>query len=247
MNYDYLAREVGAFIGHGRDSTKWGSIGTATTKFFQIDEFIQSGYRQFLGAYGWSFLRPTDTIVTVAGTEDYTLSDDFGSMDGPLTFAPTEATGQIERTGEARIRALRQSGTTSGRPTLAAVRPIKPDGTAGQRFQLMLWPNPNAIYTLTVRYHVLMDKLDTSTKPHPIGGQRFASLLLASCKAMAEDEIFREENKARANYDRLLRDAVRQDGDSEPEVLGRLTDPSVFGEGHAPDSYDLVHDTHGIL
>ena len=52
-----------------------------------IHRAIDSGYRTFLSAHEWRFLRPVGTITLVAGSPTYALPDDFGSLLSGFDFS----------------------------------------------------------------------------------------------------------------------------------------------------------------
>jgi hypothetical protein len=107
-----------------------------------------------------------------------------------------------------------------------AIRPISSDGSNGQRFQLMLWPTPDAAYTVSYRYHALPAKL-TASYPYPLGGEAHAETILASCLAVAEA---RQENNAgihAANFMQRLQASIAYDKQiNTPDVAGYNRDAS---------------------
>ena len=212
-----IRKEIGWYWLGERASGSWSA-----DELTQIDDIINSGLRQFYHpapgglapkGYKWSFMEPTTTLSTVAGTEDYTLSANFGGMIGIATYATADNRwSPIETTGEARIRLLRQrdSGTAQSNPRFMAIRPMSSDGSNGQRFQLMLWPDPDKAYTVSYRYHALPSKL-TAGNPYPLGGEAHAETILASCLAVAEA---RQENNAgihTANFMQRLQASISYD------------------------------------
>ena len=228
-----LRKEVGWLWLGERDSANW-----STDETDQIDEMINSGLRQFYHppptpmypkGHRWTFLEPTTTLTTVSGTEDYTLSADFGGLIGLITYTDTdEQWYPIELTGEHRIRILRQRDYNGNKsdPRYAAVRPKSSDGSNGQRFELMLWPQPDAAYTLRYQYHALPSKLTTGN-PYPLGGEVHAETILESCLAITEQRLenaagvhtqkFQERLAASCAMDRMLH---------TPDVMGYNGDPS---------------------
>jgi hypothetical protein len=53
---------------------------------------------------------------------------------------------------------------------------------------MLVWPNPDATYTLSIKYRVLAQKL-TETKPFPIGGMMLGETILAACRAVSEERM----------------------------------------------------------
>jgi hypothetical protein len=220
-----LRKEVGWFWLGERTSSNWSSDETT-----QIDEIINSGLRQFYHptpndlsprGYKWSFMEPTTTLSTVASTKDYTLSADFGGLIGEMTYASTDNRWlPVEITGEHRLRMLRQRDFTdvNSDPKLAAIRPKSSDGSNGQRFELLLWPTPEKVYTLSYSYHALPSKL-TASNPYPLGGQAHAETILESCLAIAESRMdnvagihaaaFQQRLRASISFDQKMNTAER--------------------------------------
>ena len=186
-----LQQEIGHFLGYTRASEKWSSGELA-----DINAALGKGLRQFYFppilqgenlAHEWSFLRPVDTLTTENGVKDYDMPADFGGIDGPMTFAATTGYPPVAVVGEGQIRQLRQRTSISDRPQLVAIRPKESTGSAGQRFEALFYPTPNAAFTLAYRKIILANAL-TSDAPYPLGGMAHAETLLASCLAAAESQ-----------------------------------------------------------
>ena len=209
MGYVEFQKAVMRFLGYGVDSTKW-----TVDQIAEVDDIIQSGYRQFLNpprndsipnGYVWSFMTPIATLVTVANDYDYALPDNFGGMNGNMTIEGMYGYPPIQIVHEGKIRALRQQDNTiTGVPVIAAVRPITGTGTTGQRMELILYPIPDAIYTLSYPCFVLPNKLTTAL-PYPLGGMIHAETIMESCLAIAEQNSDDAEGLHKNKfYERLL-------------------------------------------
>ncbi len=163
---------------------------------------------------------------TMAADGDYRLPDDFGGIDGDLTFAPNKGWAPVVITGEGRIRAFRQKQTGGSRPREAAVVPLTSDGSAGQRFDLSVHPTPNAVYVLAYRKIALQNKL-TAANPYPLGGAQHSHLFMASCLAAAESRFRRARGTRWGEFMDKLRTSITQDRRSgASEYLG----PDLGGE-----------------
>lgn len=127
----------------------------------------------------------TDLAFTITPSGCYRLPDDFGGMIGALTYEPSAGYVNIETVGEGKIRQYRMGGSVTGYPRFAAIRSVAPTGTAGQKSGLMLWPTPDAVYTLSYKYNLLINAL-TSSSPYPPGGAQYAELWRAAAMACAE-------------------------------------------------------------
>lgn len=176
--------EVGLMLGYSATLANWSAEEIA-----DIARVLNAGTRQFYGAHNWSFLHINTTLVTVADDYDQTLPDSFGGLEGGFTFATTDgAYREVKVVGEEQIRALRQGNTLTGIPQFAAVRMRSTDGTAGQKFEVIWWPTPDAVYTLGYSYRVQPDAL-SSGAPYPLGGMVHSETLLASALAIVEERM----------------------------------------------------------
>jgi len=233
LSFTGFRKEVGWLWLGDRTSGNWSSDETD-----QIDEMIFAGLRQFYHppplpgqglAHQWSFLEPTTTLSTVAGTSDYTLPASFGGMVGPLTFAAGDNRwNAIDITNEHRIRILRQRDFNSLRshPISAALRARTSDGSDGQRFEILLWPTPDKAYTLSYRYHALQAKLTTSN-PYPLGGEIHAETILESCLAITEQRLENNAGVHTQKFAERLAASISHDLQSNaPEYMGYNGDRS---------------------
>lgn len=155
----------------------------------------------------------------------YDLSDDFGSLDGDITYADDEgisADSVIRQVGEARIRALRQNSVVTGTPTMAAVRPKAATGTVGQRFEMLFWPTPDDSYVLSFRYRILPTALggDTGEHSYPLGSAVHAETLIASCLAAAEHRINDARGQEYQYFIERLQASIAADLEQQPDSLG---------------------------
>jgi hypothetical protein len=223
-----LQKEVGAFLGIGADTTAWTAAQLA-----EVDRYIQSGIRQFYyppavngieAGYEWSFLKPTTTVNTVANTGVAVLPDALGRIVGDLNFAPSVYSVPVVIVSESRILALLADSTQAGRPRYAAVRSKVSDGATGQRSELVFWPIPNAIYTLTYRYEAYNGKL-TGTNVYPLGGMRYAELIIESCLSLAEQKANDERGLHTERFVGLLAAGIAQDRRSGARYFGQMGCP----------------------
>lgn len=245
-----LQREVAYQKGYGRNNLNWSAAQLAN-----IMAIIKSGYRRFCYPprlpgqampHSWSFIRVVDTLTTVADQEDYTLPDDFGSIDGPITYDPVVYQRELTNRSELEIRRRRSEFTGTGQPTAYAIRPIRLTGTGGQRWQLMLSPKPDAAYTLIYRYSILPDAMAEAGR-FPIGGMIHAETLLESCLAVAEERLDDTAALHNAKFLQLLDASIGHDQRLAPEFMGyvgsgRLTDEACTRHSYtdSPMKYNGV-------
>lgn len=233
LNYRSCQTEVAYDIGWGTDAAQWQADQLA-----MINRLVKEGLRQFYAPprlptqtrpHRWSFLRPVETLETVAEQGDYDLPDAFGSLDGNLTFE--EESGilhTISNVGEGRIRGLRQESATPGKPLFCAVRPKRhavPQTTA-QRFQLLLHPLPDAAYLLSYRCRINPDSLDESVpdSTYPPGGMIHGQTIIASCLAAAEMRFKGGKGPAWERFLERLEASVAVDLEQAPTNFGRNSD-----------------------
>lgn len=90
-DYDQLRREIGRHMGWNRTPGSWTTNQTADG-----DDILMSGYRMFLTAYDWSFLRIANTLATVAeySTGTVVVASGVVTLSGG-TFPSWAASGEI--------------------------------------------------------------------------------------------------------------------------------------------------------
>lgn len=204
----------------------------------RISKIVSSGVATYLSVGGtsptagpYAILGPTDQAAgdtfTVRGTGMvYDLPDDFGAIDGDLTFGRSEFFKSIPIVGEGQIRSLQQRNVSAGNPRFAAIRPLNNDGRSGQRFELLLWPSPDATYNLTYRYKVLAQKL-SDTKPYALGGMAMGEVVMASCLAQAENHVNDERGVRQQKFLERLSAQVSADREAiTPQFFGYNADGS---------------------
>lgn len=130
--------------------------------------------------------------VTVLTNGAFTLPDDFGAIEGPLTIQSSSTRYEATRlTSEGHLRRLWLDATTNtiGPPAWAAIRPVSGTTlTEGQRFELLLAPYLDATYTLEYAYLVLPDAI-TALLPYHLGGAVHGETLLQAVRAMCEQKL----------------------------------------------------------
>lgn len=171
----------------------------------------------------------TTTAVTVSETTRgllevarYILPDTFGgSPDGDITYAKSTNVGpRIDWVDEATIRQHRENSSQTGNPWLAAIIPSE----TVRRFDLLVYPDPQAIRTVVFPHTIFFDALSSGTDLHP-AGYRFDEGILAACKARTQMEIegLTAETDWVAYYRQTaLPDAQVIDLRSAPRGLGSL-------------------------
>lgn len=226
-------QEVAYDIGWGTDAAQWQADQLA-----MINRLVKEGLRQFYAPprlptqtrpHRWSFLRPVETLETVAEQADYELPATFASLDGDLTFSEDSGVlHTVSNIGEGRIRGLRQEQASPGKPVFCAVRPKTHSGseTSAQRWELLLHPTPDAAYMLSYRCRINPDALDESApdSAYPPGGMQHAATILSSCLAAAEMRFKGGKGPAWERFLERLEASVAVDLEQAPTNFGRNSD-----------------------
>jgi len=172
----------------------------------------------------------TDALKSTLLAGDYSFPDDFGQLEGTrLTFDATTSYPPIVVTSDDRIRRLRMDNRNIAtfRPSLANVRPrVSAHGTTGQRFELVLWPNPDATYLLHYRFLVLVDDL-TNVAHYPLAHMLHHETVMAACLSVAESMV-EHPPRRRFHHDLFmerLAASVMLDRAQAPASLGMSVDP----------------------
>jgi len=227
-----LKKEVGFFLGFGSTIANWSASQVTT-----IEGIVQSGYRQVLylpamqgvqPGYEWSFLRPTTTLALVADTGDYDLPDDFGRMVGEFHYAPDEHQAPIREIALPALLDMRSASDCNAYPNFFATRFKDTDGDAGQRQEVLFYPESDAAYRLYYCYDSYQGAL-SDTYPYPLGGMQMSELYRESCLAVAEGRNDGEPGVHQQIFERLAIDRVARDRRRGAKNFGRMGQPGMRG------------------
>lgn len=148
---------------------------------------------------------------SIASDSNYLLPRDVDGIDGVMTFANTDyRLYNVTMTSENMIRQQRQNGFITSYPRLAAVRPLKLDGTQQQRKELMVWPPTTSVYNLSYTYDVNPLRLSENNQ-YPYGGAAFRELIIETCLAVAEERTDDAEDIHGKRARELMQTAVQYD------------------------------------
>jgi len=155
------------------------------------------------------------------------LPDDFGGVDGAVTYDPGQQYQALQMTSDARIRVLAQQSANQGPPSLYAIRPRTwpASGTSSTRHEIMFFPFPDAAYAVQMSYKVLAGALAGATDV-PLGGAGHSETLISSCLAIAEQYGVTQKSNHRETYLRHLTASVVRDRGSGGGNLGYNRDRS---------------------
>ena len=232
LGFVELMNAVCRYLGYGPDYT---DTALDDGRELTVNGIMQTGLRQFYfppadvrsgKVHEWSFLETSATLDTTANDEDQDLGEDFGSLVGPFIYDDTsEGCRRIYTYPDSTIRHKRMYETSTGYPTMCAIRPLAATGAAGQRYEVLWYPTPDAAYTLNYKYVVLKNILST-TYPYPLGGMEHAETVKASCLAAAEIERNDEKGIYWDRYMERLQSSIAFDLRREPEQYGQNSDNS---------------------
>lgn len=184
-----------------------------------------------------------NTAFTITADGDYPLPDDFGQIEGTFRFPVGTGYAAPILVGEADIRQKRVISNETGFPRYVAIRPKTTTNASGQRFELCVFPTPDAVYAMTYRYSVLPNALVSSTNEYPYGGAMHGETILQSCLAAAEAGINDAQGTHKALF--LERLKVSIDADLQASVPDRIgvaaMRPSVSG-ATLGDGWTLTYD-----
>lgn len=255
LNRETLLQRVGD---HTFDKPNRGSW--SHDEKVRLEQIVMDGLRKFYypmvlpnerEMHRWSFLYPSQTLKLAASTYTHDLPDDFGSMMGPLHYAPGSSVlyPAVEEVSESQIEQLRQAGDFTGRTKYYALRPTLHGEFKGTRYEVLLYPVPDQAYTLHYRYET-NPRFLVEESEHPLGGQPHAQTTLESCLFAADQFLGNNRSLHYNEYVRCLQASVSYDRQqSSPETLGRDYDgsdrPSFPFDYHDADLNTISY--NGIL
>ncbi len=181
-------------------------------------------------------LRDAYTGTTGAGAGSsgpeyrYVQDADFGGIEGKMTYTPGDGYRELIQRGEGQIRAMRQQSSTpaSGRPTHYAIRWKEATGESTQLAEILLWPVPDAVYTLNFPKLVMVNAL-SATYTTPLGGMFHSETVLELCLRAAELGMDDEEGVHHRAAARLLAASIAHDRRmGSPRNLGYNSDRSDY-------------------
>ncbi len=195
----------------------------------------------------WTAATLTAAEFVLKHDGNYDLPDDYGGIEGDMVIESVNYQPNVLLVGEGRIRSMRQQRpqnqqVTTAQPMFAAIRPKKQtDTTTGQRFEIMFFPLPSSVLTISYIQRVNPEMLVTTTIEYPYGGMTHAETIRAACVAAAEEQ----ENGNRLNgspvYDKrdLFRERLRASIQIDRQMNG------VAYYGYNSDNSDLIHRPDG--
>lgn len=262
LTFQDMILRVAEFLGivaQAADGT--AAIPTDAADLELCKRIVNDGYRRFMTSdvankHKWQWMQPLISItfdptgVTCVNNEAYRYyapDGFFGHLLAPWTY---DTTGRrvIGITSEARIRELRALTGTSGDPNLAAHRPIREAVMPSQktrRWEIIFYPTPSAVFTVSARAKLLPLKLVELTDKAIAGPQHDEAVLAAS---LYEAEIQRDSNTNGSQANRwrdALARSISTDREAIPKRLGDYGPKEGNPDGR-PSSYFQVDSYNGV-
>lgn len=233
LTYDDLRIRVAEYLGigyYGASADGAAQVPVDPHDLDKVSRVVNNGYRRFLtdNEYGWNFMTVPLSITFLSGTVSgdnarYYLPDDsYGVLLSPFTYPSGGPRLTITQTSEQELRELQWSNAT-GVPTICAVRAINTNvATTAQRWEVVFWPTPNAVYTVSTMYKRYPTALSSGTD-RPVSGFQHDQTVLEACLAAAELEVGDSQGPHEAQYSKFLKQSLKIDR--------RASAPSIQGYG----------------
>lgn len=132
----------------------------------RIKNWINLGYYNFVLRELWPFREVTDTITTVASTQEYTLSSEFTDIDAQNIQAVT-----LQGTVNRKLVYWPFSQLRASQPDFDLIGASIPERYYLKAGKIGFWPLPNDAYTVTVDYYKVPTELsaDADEPIIPVG------------------------------------------------------------------------------
>jgi hypothetical protein len=229
----------------------------AASELRNLNRLIFRGLRAFYypqqisgTIYDWPFLRSKLTLLVQANQGDYEMPYAFGGALGTLRFGEVDSVFfPVRKVSQEIIDANRATNvSTTGFPQMYTERPVMHAGREGTRWEILVWPTPDATYTLTgtMRIHPLApDTTATTPQLYLYGGPEHEETILASVLASCELFLEGQPGPMAQDYERKLRTSIAMCALMHPsEKLGYNGNSRNAGRfsrgGRAFDNYSNV-------
>jgi len=233
LDFQDLYERVAKYLG------TYGSSGPSGANLTDAKDIVNDAYTKFITARCWSFMKPSDTIITQTNQYIYQLPELFSSMLTYFQYGEESAYPDIEEVSVDKIFSLRAVDNSTRYPDCYALRPQKHDNVLGQRWEVLFHPTPDASYTLHYRYKVLANKLENDDDI-PIGGVEHAQLIRQMAIAEAELAQDKTTGPQTATAQQMLAQAMVEDSKRNPHRLG------YNGGSHGDSAYEAARGSYRI-
>lgn len=211
----------------------------------RLKRAYNDGYERFLRHRArWTFMEmPFELTTTSDGTGAYNVEGDPARYALPDFLIGCRPKGNWHYTDSSAIystvidtsweivRARYAShGNDAGVPQIAACQRMSNPADSinnADRWEVIFWPPPGAVYTLTALFSVMRRRLVELTEKHPAGMIHDATI-----NACAKFEFFKDDSgplrePAVLEMGEALDRSVQIDLQNEPKRLGRIRDPGL--------------------
>lgn len=132
----------------------------------RIKNWINMGYHDFTLRELWPFRETTDTITTVAGTQEYVLSTEFTDIDQQSIISVA-----IQGANNRKLSYVPYNQLRATAPDLSTIGSSVPDNYYIKSGKIGFWPQPDADYTIAIDYYKVPTELsaDSDTPIIPLG------------------------------------------------------------------------------
>lgn len=129
----------------------------ATTRN-RVKDWINLGQRDFVLRELWPFREATDTITTVAGTQEYTLSSETADLDNQNIISVAIQGANARKLSYAPFNQLRTDN-----PDFDEEGQTVPTHYYIKAGKIGFWPNPNDAYSIAVDYFKIPTELSSDS------------------------------------------------------------------------------------
>lgn len=203
------------------------------------------------------------TVPYVITDGIYALPTSFGGIEGDITLKSGSGYMPVRQVGDDQIREMfLNQAIQTGVPSFFCVRPwrhpnmdrIGNSGKIGMytRYELVLFPRPDATYQMSFRYLFVFPGLsdytgngESATDTHPPGMAYHHETILASCLAVAEEYADSPNGKHRENFKARIAASVSLDRKvAGTSYFGQNIDRSdtLNSQGRARPSVNITYD-----
>jgi hypothetical protein len=199
-----------------------------------VDEVIITGYTGSTGTFtvaGWPCEQPVaadqyQALPTTAAspalygyTWRYYMPGDFmGIFIDPWVYNQVSPRIELKPIDSVELLRMQAGSHAVGTVSAYAYRPINSNaGTTGGRWEIMFWPMPASINTITARYKRFPQALVNATD-RSICGFQHDDLVIKACLAEAELQVNDKQAERFAAYSDALQKAIAEDARSNPGI-----------------------------
>lgn len=180
----------------------------------------------------------------------YLMPPDFsGTLIEPFTYNTPTPRIKLDETNEAQIRSLYATTRTSGIPVMYAFRQLATNQyTQGGRWEVIWWPMPGGIYTVTGRYKRMAQAMVNNTD-RSVFGPQLDEVVKKAALAEAEQQFNDRTAERAAAYAEALAQAIAIDARSNPGMetdYGDQSESRMETSGRLPGQFYHLNTYNGV-